>query len=148
MNYIFKPLSLVNIKEIESWRYKGYIKQVDMSFYHKNYDERKIIKGPLNCDGFAVFLEDKLIGLFEYYLEEDKIKLGLALHPSMVGKGFSTSFIHAGIQFAIDHYNYKQSSIYLTVDQQNIRAYKAYLKAGFIVDKIDEAQGFIMKKSI
>lgn len=133
MNIEFKPLTIPRIKEIQSWKYKGYMKNLYMKPYFVNYEKNGEIKGPDNCDGYGAFSQGKLIGLFECYFKESLIEVGLALNPLYVGKGLSYEFIRAGIDFLIKRYQYKESKILLTVDKGNYAAYHAYLKVGFRV---------------
>lgn len=137
--YKFKNMRLHYASEISNWRYDGYMKTIYMKPYFDNYNDLTgEMKGPLSCDGYAVFKDDDLFGLFEYYLKEEGIEVGLAINPLFVGKGLSTSFIKAGIDFALDTYKYNKKYIYLAVEKQNIAAYKAYLKYGFVEYDRDE----------
>ena len=127
-------------KAIAKWKYDGYMKDIYMKPYFDHYNELTgEMKGPLSCDGFAVFQEDDLFGLFEYYLKEDGIEIGLAINPLFIGKGLSKDYILEGIKFAIKKYKYTNEYIYLAVEKENIPAYKSYLKSGFIeYDRDDE----------
>lgn len=137
--YKYKKMTIPYAKEISSWRYNGHMKSIYMEPYFTNYNPiTKEMKGPGQCDGFAVFKDDKLCGLFEYYIS-DKVEIGLALNPVLVGTGISTDFILEGIKFGIRYYNLTINSVNLSVDKNNVRARFAYLKAGFvIVDQNEE----------
>lgn len=126
--------------EIASWRYSGFMKEIYMKPYFDHYNDLTgEMKGPLQCDGFAVFNGNELCGLFEYYIKDGAIEIGLALAPSYIGKGFSKDFILSGIEFGVNLYDYHKDYILLSVDHRNIAAYKSYLKAGFVeYDRNDE----------
>ncbi|QMS84237.1 GNAT family N-acetyltransferase [Candidatus Xianfuyuplasma coldseepsis] len=132
MNFTFKPLTMDDVTAISLWRYDGFMKSIYMQPYIDNYAKTNKIIGPEQCDGYAVFVENTLFGLFEYYLKGPIIELGLAIHPDYVGKGFSNDFIDAGINFAVWRYDYDQDYVQLTVEKDNIAAFKAYKKNGFV----------------
>ncbi|MCF7924012.1 MAG: GNAT family N-acetyltransferase [Candidatus Izimaplasma sp.] len=143
MNFEFKLMNIEYLREIKEWRYDGFIKAIYTKPYFDNYEEgMAIIKGPDNCDGYAVFYNNNLFGLFEYYILEEYIEIGLALNPIYVGKGYSKDFITSGIIFFINHYDFNYEYIVLNVDKENISAYKAYLNAGFkeIKEKNNEVE--------
>lgn len=136
MNYAFKPMTIRYLEEISTWRYDGFVKELYTRPYFDNHKKKKtILKGPDNCDGYVVVKDKALIGLYEYYIRDGYIEIGLALNPKYVGKDYSKDFIKAGIQFCINHYDYTNKYILLNVKAENMRAYKAYLKAGFIETK-------------
>ena len=110
-----------------------------MKPYFDNYNDLTgDMKGPLKCDGYAVFKDEQLFGLFEYYNKEEGMEIGLAIHPLYVGKGYSKEFIKEGIQFLMKEYKYNHEYVYLAVENENTNAYKAYLKFGFVEYDKDE----------
>jgi ribosomal-protein-alanine N-acetyltransferase len=118
--------------EIANWKYDGFMKGVYMKPYFDNYDDLTgDMRGPLNCDGFAVFRNDELFGLFEYYLKDDGIEIGLAINPKFVGKGLSNEYICEGINFMVREYKYNKDYVFLAVEEGNLSAYHSYLKFGF-----------------
>lgn len=108
------------------------MKKIFVDPYITNFNESKVLKGPGGCDGFGVFVNDALFGLFEYYWKGSTMEIGLAIHPDYVGQGLSNGFINAGIEFGVFHYRYVKDFVQLSVDIDNIAAYKAYLKNGFV----------------
>lgn len=132
MNFIFRPLTIENVYDIMSWKYDGYMKTIFMKPYIEHYNKNGIIKGPLGCEGYGVFINDTLCGLFEYYWIDDVLEIGLALHPNYVGKGYSNQFINNGINFAIMNFDYHLPYVQLHVEKNNLAAYHAYKKNGFI----------------
>lgn len=129
--YNFKEITLNEVDEMVKWKYDGFMETLYMKPYYDNYVEGQSLKGPANCDGFAVFKNDDFFGLFEYYLKEHFIEIGLAINPAYVGKGLSQQFIKEGIEFLVDKYNYQNDYIVLSVEKDNIAAHKSYLKFGF-----------------
>lgn len=147
IDYKFFPISIEDVSKIENWKYQGYIKDIYMEPYHKNLKLYNKLKGPDLCDGFSVYLKNELFGLFEYYHRNDYIEIGLAINPKYVGKGYSKTFIEAGILFLKNHFHYKHDYVYLTVEKENYQAYHAYLKSGFqVID--DKKEEVMMRKKI
>ncbi len=133
MKYTYKKMNMEDAKEIASWRYDGFMKKIFMDPYFAQYNPNsKEMKGPGNCDGFVVYHNDQILGLFEYYNVEDVIEIGLALNSRFIGKGLSKEFILDGIEFGLKKYQYEKAYIKITVEMGNDVAYKAYLSAGFI----------------
>ncbi|WP_161625431.1 GNAT family protein [Haloplasma contractile] len=94
----------MNIKyalEMKEWYYKDYFfkDRLYLDPYIDQYvSSTNTSKGPMMCEGYAVFLRDKLVGLFEYYNPAGIMTIGLALKPSYIGKGLSVKFIQQGIK--------------------------------------------------
>ena len=140
MNYNFKQITIGHVIKVSSWKYLGSDKKIYMKPYLDNYKSNKPLKGPENCDGFIAFRGEDLFGLFEYYHPEEELEIGIAINPKHVGKGYAKDFIEDGLAFGKEYYNYQKKSVRLFVDKDNIPAYKAYLKAGFKVEKEDEKE--------
>ena len=45
------------------------------------------------------------------------MEIGLALNPSIIGKGLGVEFVTKGIEFGIEKYDYKEEYIKLNVDE-------------------------------
>lgn len=130
----FKVMNKDLAEEMDSWKYDvQYFPGLGMQTYLDSYDEATgIATGPADCKGYAVFTEDdKLLGLFEYYLHKEFMEIGLALNPSMIGKGLGVQFVTQGIEFAINKFDYKKEYIKLNVSVSNIPAINVYKKVGF-----------------
>lgn len=138
--YDFKPVTIDDIKEMSKWRYLGFMESIFLKHYFDNHDNNRPLKGPLDCDGFAVFKDSILFGLFEFYIKSDYIEIGLAINPEFVGKGFSKEYIRSGIDFLIENYDYKKNYVVLEVEKENLAAYNAYKKFGFIVSKENDEE--------
>lgn len=130
--YSFRPINYYEVLEIECWRYSGFEDRLYMDRYHESRERGEIpIKGPRGSFGYSVYnMDNTLFGLMEYYFEEDGIYLGLAINPSFVGRGFSTSFILEGITFLENHFKIDKN-IYIEVHRKNIQGIRAYEKCGF-----------------
>lgn len=134
MEFKFKVMNKDLAEEMDKWEYDGkYFEDLVMKHYFDSYDEATgIATGPAGCDGYAVFTEDgQLIGLFEYYMKDGFMEIGLAFNPSMIGKGLGVEFVSKGIEFGIETYDYKKEYIKLNVDDTNLPAIRVYEKVGF-----------------
>lgn len=129
--YEFKSITIEEVRMISKWKYEGFMDCIYMKPYVDNYQNKKKLKGPGNCDGFAVYQEGELFGLFEFYTPDDELEIGLAINPKFVGKGLAKEFTISGIHFGINLYNYKKDFVKLAVEASNLPAYKTYLNVGF-----------------
>ena len=129
--YIFRPITYYDVLAIEEWRYSGFEKFLILTSYHDSYNrgDNPII-GPEGAIGYAVFNNNQLFGLLEFYFKPDGVHLGLAINPDFVGRGFSKGFIQEGIDFLRANYT-NFGKIKLEVHRKNIQGIKAYESAGF-----------------
>ncbi|TNE55876.1 MAG: N-acetyltransferase [Bacteroidetes bacterium] len=141
-HFDFRVLGIEEVKIIASWRYdpnQGFDSNIVMQPYLDNFDQGLPLLGPAACQGFAVYKQEKLAGLFEYYRVDRRMSIGLALNPSLVGIGLGQSFVEEGITFGIRHFNYKGEEVFLNVHPGNLAAIKVYQKVGFqLIDTSEE----------
>ncbi|MBN2259305.1 MAG: GNAT family N-acetyltransferase [Clostridiales bacterium] len=131
MKFEFKILEYGDLIEIEAWRYEGVVEFIDVDIYFENYKKKNVLKGPKGSHGYAVYLGEKLVGIFEYYTVDKVMEIALALNPELVGKGLGKEFLLQGIEFGINQFKYEKEFIKLEVDEDNTSAIKTYLGAGF-----------------
>jgi len=132
MQYTFQPIKINEVKTISSWQYQGPVQNLYMKPYFESFEKGdKILKGPNNCEGFSVYQDDQLFGLFEYYNHSSTMEIGLALNPKFTGQGLAHDFLISGLKFGVDYYNYKNKYIKLYVNKENKPALALYKKAGF-----------------
>ncbi|MCX7987229.1 MAG: GNAT family N-acetyltransferase [Bacteroidales bacterium] len=113
--------------------------------YSSNVIEQELEKG---FRWYFISLdEDKIIGFLSYNLEKDeqKVKLNkLYILTAYHGKGFG----QLALDFVISQAkNLNAKWVYLTVNKNNQQAIKAYVKAGFYIqrsEKFDIGNGFFM----
>jgi ribosomal-protein-alanine N-acetyltransferase len=126
-------MSLEHIFEIADWKYEGVVAGIYIDPYLASHEKGESpLRGPAGCYGYAAMDGNRVVGLFEYYLHDDAMEIGLALAPSLVGKGWGTEFVLTGIQFGIRELGYTKPFIKLAVDMDNLPAIKVYEKAGFV----------------
>ena len=139
MTFKFTPMTIEYAEEIKKWKYDGVVKSIYVKPYFESYNkETGEMFGPGGCKGYGVVQENELIGLFEYYLNDEIIEIGLALSPKVVGKGMGKDFVLQGIAFGVKEFDYKEKHIKLSVNKENKPAIRVYEKAGFIKVKEDE----------
>lgn len=139
MQLHFIPMNIDFVHIIQQWKYVGFMESINMDAYETYYEQYgEATRGPGNCFGFVAMEQDNIIGLFEYYPQMNQgVEIGLALAPGYVGKGLSKSFILEGIAFGISFGGWDPNEVRLDVETNNLAAYHAYLKAGFIPERMD-----------
>ena len=80
----------------------------------------------------SIKLHNIFIGFFRLHFYESKLHLSLGLMPEYCGSGHGSELIKLIIIYAKE--NYPQNDIHLAVRDFNIRAIKAYKKAGFFIE--------------
>jgi RimJ/RimL family protein N-acetyltransferase len=129
----FKAIDINDVRKIQAWRYPNRARGLHLEPYIESYNRHdKVLRGPRACEGFAVYHNDALFGMFEYAFGPNGLmEVNAALDPRYLGKGYGAPFIRKGLAFGISHYRYLKEKIRLTVDIENAIAIKACRKAGF-----------------
>ncbi|MCA0987192.1 GNAT family N-acetyltransferase [Guptibacillus algicola] len=139
MTYQFVPMTLEYAREIDEWHYDGRFDDLFMTPYFTSYEKDGVFVGPGGCEGFVALSEDKIAGLFEFTIKGNAMEIGLALEPSLVGKGLAVDYVNEGIQFGLDYYDTHFDEVRLEVEKTNKPAIRVYEKAGFKrVNETDE----------
>lgn len=131
MDFTFVPLTINDAREIKNWDYNGEFDALFMTPYFTSFEKDGVLIGPGGCEGFVALVNNHVSGLFEFTICDEEMVIGLALAPSLVGKGIGAEFVNQGIQFGLEHYETKVDVIKLEVDHSNIAAIRVYEKAGF-----------------
>lgn len=133
IKYDFRPMTIECIEAIGRWQYEGVVAGIYTDPYLASHAAGDLVlRGPAGCSGYAAFMVDRLIGLFEYYFQDGIMEIGLALAPEMVGQGHGRDFVLAGVKFGIKEFSYAEDYIRLTVSVDNLPAIRVYEKAGFL----------------
>ena len=113
------PLRAADAAELDSWQYEP-----PYDFYD-GADEPV-----LNPERFHVVREDdEILGFYYFEEKEDKVELGLGLHPERTGRGLGAEFVYDGIALAWQLFGERQ--VILNVAAFNERAIKVYEREGF-----------------
>ncbi|WLR47334.1 GNAT family N-acetyltransferase [Halobacillus litoralis] len=131
MEFEFRPIKMEDVRQIDSWNYDGFVEKVVMKPYFDSYKQTGELKGPGGCEGYAAFLDEAVVGLFEYHVNGGIMEIGLALRPDLIGKGLGATYVKQGISFGIHHYDQDMNEVRLEVDEQNKAAIRVYEKIGF-----------------
>lgn len=143
----FQALDIETVNTIAAWVYQDTGTGITMKHYQESYLENpEDLKGPGGCDGYGVYVDGELFGLFEYTLVEGEIEIGCAIAPKFKGKGYGAEFVESGMAFGVARYGYTGTRILLRVDVTNIAARKVYERAGFVVDSSDEETIWMTKR--
>lgn len=146
MEFNFKPLTIEDVKVIESWNYESYIEQVLMTPYFQSFHETGSLSGPGGCEGFVALLDNELSGIFEFHVHEEFMDIGLALKSSLIGKGYGKDYVNQGIKFGIQWYSSQINYVRLEVNRNNKAAIRVYEKVGFYkVNGSDDEIEMVMK---
>jgi RimJ/RimL family protein N-acetyltransferase len=131
----FRALDIETVHVIAQWVYPDTGTGIYMEPYRASYLETPDhLVGPGGCDGYGVYLNGALFGLFEYTFVGGEMEIGCAIAPEFKGKGYGAEFVRAGIAFGISEYSYAGAKILLSVDVTNVAAKRVYEKVGFLAD--------------
>lgn len=132
MNFKFISMNSEHAHEIAyDWKYDGIFSFYDMTADEEDLDEF-LVEDRWGKDKFAVLNEEnKLVGFYSYYFEDEIMWIGFGLKPELTSKGLGASFVNAGIDFAVEKFDYKKDYMMLAVASFNHRAIRLYEKIGF-----------------
>lgn len=132
MAFHFVPMEKRYADQIVKWHYPS-----PFSFYDMEKDPEDLaefINPKMWPQRYFVGLDEKgtIWGYFSFDFDvtTDILEIGLGLSPDKTGKGFGTSFIQAGLQFAKGVFPY--AYVRLSVWKENTRAIRCYEKLGFV----------------
>ena len=134
---IIKEMNEKDAKEICGWEYDSeYVIYNIGGWNNALKDKWAITDETKRKEQFrSMYQSNKLIGYFRLINKEDKIKIGLGLHPSLCGLGLGNIFLLN----ILDYDELKNKIIELEVRKFNKRAINCYKKVGFeIVNQNDD----------
>ncbi|MBN9654130.1 GNAT family N-acetyltransferase [Halobacillus sp. GSS1] len=131
MEFKFRSIKMEDVKQIDSWNYEGFVEKVEMKPYFESFLQTGQLRGPGGCEGYAAFVDEEVVGLFEFKVNGSIMEIGLALRPDWIGKGLGATYVKQGIAFGIHHCDQDMNEVRLEVDEQNKAAIRVYEKIGF-----------------
>jgi ribosomal-protein-alanine N-acetyltransferase len=114
-----------------SWKYPGEYGFYDMT--RDVEDMAELRSGRVRESKYrSVYVDEALVGFFEFAVEDDVVEVGLGLRPDLTGRGLGADFLEAGLGFARERF--RPARFQLRVAAFNERAIKVYERAGFVRD--------------
>lgn len=130
---LIRHLTESDKREICNWKYSKDYEIYNLPTYD-NMKEQKI--GFMNPDKdinyYAFLINEVLIGFVNIYEKQQKIFIGIGVHPEHCDKHYGTKILKE--VFAITDKLYPDRPLYLEVRNWNTRAIKCYQNAGFCMD--------------
>jgi ribosomal-protein-alanine N-acetyltransferase len=143
----FKALDIETVHTIARWVYQDTGTGLYMKPYQESYLETPgDLRGPGGCEGYGVYLDDELFGLFEYTFVEGEMEIGCAIAPKFRGKGYGADFVQAGVAFGVSELGYTGTKVGLSVAVTNVAARKVYEKVGFLIRNSNQETIWMYKK--
>lgn len=116
-----------------NWKYEGIY-----SFYNMTEDKEDLeeFMDPKKWNKiYAVLEENKLIGFYQYKIQNNYLYIGFGLRPDLTGQGLGKKYVLDGIHYLLKQKDYKDKIIRLNVAEFNKRAISLYTKIGFIIKR-------------
>lgn len=121
-------LTQQHARQIAEWRY-----EFPYEWYDTATDPRRVelFANPARHDGLRAVVDDggELVGFFNFVREGDEVRIGLGIRPDLTGRGLSSQFIGAGLEYATLEWAPRRFRLW--VAWWNERALRAYRRAGF-----------------
>jgi len=127
----FQPIEYDDVLEIASWRYDGYLREIEMTPYIDNYHQGKNLRGFKGCEAFCFIWNQTRFGLLELYPRVDGIEIGLAINPKFTSRGFFTPYMDEIIRFIHTKKKNTDRYIYIETEVLHLVASHVYKKYGF-----------------
>ena len=117
-----------DIEKMNHWRYPPPYDVYDVT---PSAEDVQAMLDPLGDTWFSAddAAYGDLAGFFEFGHQGRVVEIGLGLRPDLTGRGIGTSFVAAGMAFALSRW--KLSAFAVDVLPWNARAMRAYEAAGF-----------------
>ena len=118
--------------QISEWEYKP---PLDMCSFKGRPNGYLMDKATWGTEQFCLLEQARLIGYVSCQLDKGMLWVGWSLSPKLCGRGEGHLFVEKCVQEIREIKRYK-NPVYLRVAASNIRAIKAYQKAGFVLSEI------------
>ncbi|MGD9910534.1 MAG: GNAT family N-acetyltransferase [Candidatus Izemoplasmatales bacterium] len=134
----FSPITIDDVREISSWKYEGYLRDIIMTPYFDNYAQNKPLRGFENASAYSFFWNGELFALLELYQRVGGIELGIALAPKFTGLSLSYDYLDQVISFIKEIRRSDDNYVYVRADLGHTQANHLYQKYGFVEVSKDE----------
>jgi ribosomal-protein-alanine N-acetyltransferase len=128
-DYLFRPMSDEEAREISGWSYEP-----PYDFYDATSDEddlAELLDPGRRKDAYFSAFDDEgaLVGFFQFEVKGRTVDVGLGLKPDLTGAGMGLDYLLAGLEFARERFS--PTCFTLVVATFNERAIQVYERAGF-----------------
>ena len=140
---IVNYMSEIDAKEICGWEYPDEYKIYNIGSWDNAVNKSwAIANEQLRKEQFrSIYDNNQLLGYFRFKKDNNKIILGLGIHPNKCGKGIGKQFM----TFILNTQELKNKLIELEVREFNKRAINCYQSVGFKIIKKEEKETIIGK---
>ena len=122
-----QPLTHDTAKQIAQWEY---LPPFDAYSFNGHHDEYLWDTSTWGTEQFCLIKDDILIGQVACQYEEDRLWVGWSMAPHLCGRGYGAAFVRCCVS-ELCRIKGHHGQILLRVSARNLRAIKAYQKAGF-----------------
>ena len=140
---IVNYMTEIDAKEICGWEYPNEYKIYNVGGWETAVNNKWAIanKDLRNIQFRSVYENEELLGYFRFKKDNNKIILGLGIHPNKCGIGIGKQFM----TFILNTQELKNKLIELEVREFNKRAINCYQSVGFKIIKKEEKETIIGK---
>jgi ribosomal-protein-alanine N-acetyltransferase len=139
MNFVTQPIDETAVNEILHWRYDppydiynitgGNIEDLKEALLNPRFAYYKITGEQGELLAFCNFGLDARVPGGDY--SEHALDIGLGVRPDLTGRGMGQVFIHTVLDFA--RQSFKEKVYRVTIAKFNLRAQRAWERAGFTI---------------
>ncbi len=117
-------------KSICSWNYPQPYDVYNFLSYEESLKHDVAILKQENSDNYLCFWENNvLVAYINFYINSQKLMIGVGLSPEKCGKGLGETYLKLGIKEA--NKRYPDKTVWVQVRSWNKRAIKCYKNCGF-----------------
>ena len=129
MRFRTVPMDREKAVAISQWTFGSFYSFYDLRNWPEDLEEWL---DPANWGDTLAVLDDdgELVGEYSFTPDQDKVEIGLTLRPDLNGRGLGADFVAGAVQEAVSRYGHR--TLVIRVWELNVRARKAYEKAGFV----------------
>jgi ribosomal-protein-alanine N-acetyltransferase len=135
MPYVLAPMSEEDAREVSGWRYPAPYHVYKWPRWDVMQARGREFADPAVRAAQYLTIrdnEDRLTGYLQLFPLDRVTRLGLGLHPDLCGRGLGHEVVRLAVEEACKRR--PGAEVDLEVETWNVRAVKAYQKAGFVAE--------------
>ncbi|MBN2899814.1 MAG: GNAT family N-acetyltransferase [Clostridia bacterium] len=137
MMYEFRPMTEEYGDVVVSWKTPFRYACFDVDNHETTLDD--LISSDVFDSFIALTPDDELVGFAECtFIDEDDLRVGIALMPDYQGKGIGFDFVESAIEFLQDYYEYVEGTITTLLMPEDKHAIEIFERVGFTVTSEDD----------